>query len=632
MPSFLERVQGHESVAALSDSELKVLADEVRQLVIACVSKTGGHLASNLGTVELTIALMAELDPEVDRIVWDVGHQCYAMKALTGRRDELGMLRCKGGPSGFPCMCESKADSFGTGHSSTSISAALGLAVARRLKGAKHAVVAVIGDGAMTGGMAYEAMNNAGALKEDLIVILNDNEQAISRNVGSISEVLGKIRFSPARRKLENGFKQMLSAIPWAGEKIRQAGHVVKRSLKGLLLPKLLFEDLGFTYMGPLDGHDIKLMRNAIKDAMKLGGPVLIHAVTKKGKGYAPAEKDPDSYHGTGPFDPATGIKAGNGPATFTDVFSEKVVELAERDLRIAAITAAMPSGTGLKAFAERFPGRYFDAGIAEQHAMTFAAGLAAGGMVPVIALYSTFLQRAFDQLVHDVALQNLHVVVCADRAGVVGEDGATHQGAYDLTMALAMPGVTVLAPSDGPELRGMLEWATGSATGPVLIRYPKDSAVPSLEAGWNYGGGGDGEGYRPGRARIIGGGADVAFICCGISSYKALDAKSILASEGIGASVLDVRSLRPLDEGLIREVVTAHKVAITVEEGAARGGLNTAVLMALEGGLSGRVRHVAFPEIPVRHGKRSEVLRDLGFDAEGLAEAARRALSERWD
>ncbi len=477
MGGLLDRVSGHKEIAALDNNEQKALAEEVRAYIISCVAGSGGHLASNLGTVEITLALLSELDPDSDRIVWDVGHQSYAFKMFTGRKEQLKNIRCEGGPSGFPTLKECNADCFGTGHASTSLSAALGLAVARRISGAKYSVAAVIGDGALTGGMAYEAMNNAGTLKEDLIVILNDNEMAISNNTGSISEFLSRVRFSPGRRKFESGLKQMLSSVPVAGDALRQAGHLIKRSLKGLLLPKMLFEDMGFTYIGPLDGHNIKLMRNAISDAKKLGGPVLIHAVTKKGKGYAFAEADPDSYHGTGPFDPATGIKLGNGATSFTDVFAKKIEELASKDMRIVAITAAMQSGTGLKGFAARFPGRYFDVGIAEQHAVTFASGLAVMGAVPVVALYSTFLQRAYDQMVHDVALQGLHVVFCIDRAGVVGEDGATHQGAYDMSLACALPGFTVLAPKDGTELADMMHWAIEEAKGPVLIRYPKAAA-----------------------------------------------------------------------------------------------------------------------------------------------------------
>lgn len=616
MACILDRVNGHKDLAAMDDAGLKALADEVRSYIIECVAANGGHLASNLGTVELTVALLAELDPEVDRIVWDVGHQSYAMKILTGRRQAMRKLRQEGGPSGFPNMKESRSDSFGTGHSSTSISAALGLAVSRRLKGAGHAVVAVIGDGAMTGGMAYEAMNNAGALKEDLIVILNDNEQAIARNVGSISEVLERIRFSPARRKIENGLKQMLSGIPVIGEKARQAGHVIKRSLKGLLLPKMLFEDLGFTYIGPLDGHDIKMMRNAVRDARKLGGPVLIHAVTKKGRGYAPAESDPDSYHGTGPFDPSTGIKRkGNGDG-FTDVFSRKLVDLAERDPRIVAITAAMPAGTGLSAFAGRFPGRYFDVGIAEQHSLTFAAGLAAGGLVPVVALYSTFLQRAYDQMLHDIALQGLHVVIAVDRAGIVGEDGATHQGTYDMSMALSAPGFTVLAPMDGEELEAMLEWAAEEASGPVMIRYPKGNSVSFARKG-------PCGPFVPGKAEVLRYGKDVALICEGPSASEAMKAASALEREGISATVMNVRSLKPMDEDAIREALCGHRNVITVEEGVARGGLYSGVML-LSKGLAVNVRPLSIPERPIRHGRRADVLGKLGLDAEGIAAAAR--------
>lgn len=618
MARLLEAVNGHKDIASMDDAQLKELASETREYIISCVAKNGGHLASNLGVVELTIAMLAELDPEVDRIVWDVGHQSYAAKILTGRREDMMRIRCEDGPSGFPVISESKADCFGTGHATTSISAALGLAVARRQMGAKHAVVALIGDGAMTGGMAYEAMNNAGALKEDLIVILNDNEQAIARNVGSMSEFLENIRFSPARRALENGFKQILSAIPVAGPWLRQAGHVVKRSLKGLLIHKMLFEELGFTYIGPFDGHNIRLIRDAIRDARKLGGPVLIHAVTKKGKGYKPAEDDPDDYHGTGPFDPANGKQNGTNDPSFTDVFARKLLALAEQDSRVAAITAAMPSGTGLASFGARFPGRYFDVGIAEQHAVTFAAGLAAGGMVPVVALYSTFLQRAYDQLIHDVAIQNLHVVICVDRAGVVGEDGATHQGAYDLSMSLSAPNFTVLAPMDGDELGSMLEWAVKSATGPVLIRYPKSPASPVSA---------DASPFEPGKAKVLRHGGDIAIICEGRCAAEALKAAEALSREGTEACVINVRSLKPIDEETIKEALDGHKAVLTVEEGVARGGLYATVLMLAAEHPEARVGACAMPEAPIRHGKRARVLAKLGLDAEGIAHSARKLL-----
>lgn len=619
MGRLLEAINGHKDIAALDDAQLKELAAETREYIISCVAKNGGHLASNLGVVELTIAMLAELDPEVDRIVWDVGHQAYTAKILTGRREEMMRIRCEDGPSGFPVICENKADCFGTGHATTSISAALGLAVARRQKGAKHTVVALIGDGAMTGGMAYEAMNNAGSLKEDLIVILNDNEQAIARNVGSMSEFLDNIRFSPARRAIENGFKQILSAIPVAGPWLRQAGHVVKRSLKGLLLHKMLFEELGFTYIGPFDGHNIKLIRDAIKDARKLGGPVLIHAVTTKGKGYKPAEDDPDDYHGTGPFDPANGKQNGKGDPSFTEIFAEKLLELAEEDSRVAAITAAMPTGTGLSSFAARFPGRYFDVGIAEQHAVTFAAGLAAGGMVPVVALYSTFLQRAYDQLIHDIAIQDLHVVICIDRAGVVGEDGATHQGAYDLSMSMSAPNFTVLAPMDGYEMRSMLEWAVKVATGPVLIRYPKSSASSVEE---------EPAPFAPGKARVLRQGKDIAIICEGRCAADALKAAETLGSEGIEACVVNVRSLKPMDEATITEALKSHKAVLTVEEGVARGGLHSTVLMLAANHPEARVGACAMPEEPIKHGKRARVLMKLGLDAEGIANSARKLVS----
>lgn len=618
MSGILDQVDGHKDIRALTDRQLKQLAEEAREYIIGCVSVNGGHLASNLGAVELTLALLAEFDPETDRIVWDVGHQSYTFKMFTGRKQALMKVRSEGGPSGFPSRRESPADCFGTGHASTSISAALGMAAARRMAGRDCAVIAVIGDGALTGGMAYEAMNNAGFLKEDLIVVLNDNERAISANTGSIADFLARVRFSPARRKFEGAFKQLLSSIPLLGGPIRQAGHLLKRSLKGLLLPKMLFEDMGFTYIGPLDGHNIRLIRSAVTDARKLGGPVMIHLVTKKGKGYDPAEQDPCAYHGTGPFDPSVGAANNGAKPGFTKVFSDKLLEIAASDRRVCAITAAMPDGTGLDCFKERFPDRYFDVGIAEGHALTFAAGLASEGMIPVLAVYSTFLQRAYDQMIHDVALQGLHVVMCVDRAGVVGEDGATHQGVYDMAMGTAAPGVTVLAPSDASELRAMMDWAVKEASGPVIIRYAKQAAAEGGPAA-----------FEPGRARMLRRGSGLALIAAGPIAHEAVKAAEILSKDGLDPAVVDIRSLKPVDEAMIRELLKACATVLTIEEGVARGGLFAAVsLLRDEAGMA-TIIPFGLPEEPILHGNRKDALARLGFDAEGIANVARRAMGK---
>ncbi len=618
MSGILDKVIGHDDIRALTDRQLKELAEEVRSYIVSCVSSNGGHLASNLGAVEITLALLAEFDPETDRIVWDVGHQSYTYKMFTGRKHAIRDIRSEGGPSGFPSRKESPADCFGTGHASTSISAALGIAAARRMQGRDCAVLAVIGDGALTGGMAYEAMNNAGFLKENLIVVLNDNERAISANTGSIADFLARVRFSPSRRKFEGAFKQMLASIPVLGGPIRQAGHLIKRSLKGLLLPKMLFEDMGFTYIGPLDGHNIRLIRSAVTDARKLGGPVMIHLVTKKGKGYDPAEQDPCGYHGTGPFDPRTGVPVSGAKPSFTGVFSEKLIEIAAEDPRVVAITAAMPDGTGLVSFKKRFPERYFDVGIAEGHAMTFAAGLATEGMVPIIAIYSTFLQRAYDQMIHDIALQGLHVVLCVDRAGIVGEDGATHQGSYDLAMASAAPGFTVLAPSDASELRAMMDWAVRDAPGPVLIRYCKQAASE-----------GEPTPFAPGRARIMRKGSQIAVVSAGSISFEAVKAAELLSAEGFEPTVVDVRSVKPLDESLIREVLRTHAAVMTVEEGVARGGLFAAVNLIRDDEGMATVIPYGLPEEPIMHANRKVALHRLGMDAAGIADALRRAMKE---
>ena len=618
MSGILDHVKGHEDIKALTDRQLKELAEQARRYIIGCVSANGGHLASNLGTVELTLALLAEFDPGSDRIIWDVGHQSYTYKLFTGRKEALLKIRSEGGPSGFPSRKESPADCFGTGHASTSISAALGMAAARRMMGRDCAVIAVIGDGALTGGMAYEAMNNAGFLKEDLIVILNDNDRAISANTGSISDFLAKVRFSPARRKLEGAFKQVLASIPLLGGPVRQAGHLIKRSLKGLLLHKMLFEEMGFTYIGPLDGHNIRLIRSAVTDARKLGGPVMIHLVTKKGKGYEPAEQDPLCYHGTGPFDPNVGVADNGAKPGFTKVFSDKLIEIAASDPKVIAITAAMPDGTGLDCFKQKFPERYFDVGIAEGHALTFAAGLASEGMVPVIAIYSTFLQRAYDQMIHDIALQGLHVVLCVDRAGIVGEDGATHQGAYDLAMAAAAPGFTVLAPSDASELRAMMDWAVKDASGPVLIRYSKQVATEGQPVP-----------FAPGKARLLRRGSRLAIVSAGSASYDAMKAAVRLSEDGIDPTVADVRSLKPLDEELMREILRTHSTVIAIEEGVARGGLFSALsLLRDEAGMATVIPY-GLPEEAILHGSRNSALKRLGFDDEGIARAAKEAIRE---
>lgn len=579
MYPLLTKINKPEDIKKLSLTELEALASELRSFIVATVAKNGGHLAPSLGTVELTLALYSVFNFPHDKLIWDVGHQAYSHKILTGRRDSFASLRQKGGITGFPNRFESKYDAFGVGHASTSISAALGMAVSRDISGRKNEVIAVIGDGALTGGEAFEALNQAGDLGKKLIVILNDNEMSIDKNVGGMSEYLSRIRLNPQYSKAKRDMGTLLQSIPHFGDKALKTARIVKDSVRAALVPGSLFEELGFHYVGPIDGHNLSLLQEILQRARAMSGPVLIHVHTTKGKGYLPAENQPEKFHGIGKFDPATGeVIKKPSPPSYTAVFGEAIVQLADKNPNLLAITAAMPTGTGLKNFSKIYPGRFFDVGIAEEHAVTLAAGMAADGKHPVVALYSTFAQRAYDQLMHDVCLQNLPVTLCLDRAGLVGADGPTHHGAFDLSYLRHMPNMTVFVPKDEAELRDMLATAVAMDS-PTAIRYPRGAGIGvSLTA--------DFKSIPIGKAEIISeNDGEVAFLAVGPMVYKAKQAAEILAESGIMATVINMRFVKPLDKAIIETMAVSKKLLVTVEENVLAGGFGSAAAEVLADG-----------------------------------------------
>lgn len=623
MYPLLNRIENPEDVKKLTVRELEQLASELRHFIIDTVSQNGGHLAPNLGTVELTLALYSVFDFPADKLVWDVGHQAYSHKILTGRRDVFSTLRKKGGITGFPNRFESAYDAFGVGHASTSISAALGMALARDAKGEKNQVIAVIGDGALTGGESFEALNNAGDLGTKLIVVLNDNEMSIDANVGAMSEYLSRIRIAPQYTRAKRDMGSLLMSIPHIGDKVYKTASHLKDGVRSVLVPGSLFEEMGFHYIGPLDGHNIALMEEVFKSAKELEGPVLIHIHTVKGKGYQPAEQAPEKFHGVGCFDPSTGKsakKAGCAPS-YTAVFSEALIELAKDRPDILAITAAMPSGTGLKAFGKAYPKRFFDVGIAEEHAMTLAAGMAAGGMHPVIALYSTFAQRAYDQLIHDVCLQNLPVTLCLDRAGLVGEDGPTHHGVFDLSYLRQMPNMCVMAPKDEEELRHMLATAI-AIPGPAAVRYPRGAGLGvALTDSF--------EKLPVGKAEVLQEKGEIAFLAVGTMVEHAKAAAAILAEEGIEAAVVNMRFIKPLDTALIDAMAKTKKLIITAEENVLAGGFGSAVAECLaDSGQQVPLVRFGIPDRFIEQGTRKELLSLCGLQPEQMAERVRERLS----
>ncbi|ROR32397.1 1-deoxy-D-xylulose-5-phosphate synthase [Inmirania thermothiophila] len=604
---LLSMIDSPADLRRLPRSRLPAVADEVRRCVIETVAAAGGHFAANLGAVELAVALHYVYRTPHDLVVWDVGHQAYPHKILTGRREALRRVRRRGGPSGFPRREESPYDAFGVGHASTAIGAGLGMAVGAALRGEDRRVVAVIGDGGLTGGMAYEALNHAGHLGADLLVVLNDNEMSISPNVGALSRSLARLWASPLYGAVRAGGERALARMGPAGTLLREA----RRQVKGLLGPAAFFQELGFDYHGPVDGHDVETLVAVLARLRERRGPQLLHVVTRKGKGYPPAEADPVAWHATGPFDPAAGrAVSGAGGATWTEVFGAWICEAAAREPRLVAITPAMREGSGLVAFAERFPQRYFDVGIAEQHAVTFAAGLACAGLRPVVAIYSTFLQRAYDQLIHDVALQGLPVLFAIDRAGVVGPDGPTHAGAFDLTYLRCIPGLTVMAPADAAECRAMLEHAL-ALEGPAAVRWPRGPAPAGREAAP----------LAHGRGVVVRrGGSGVALLVFG-----ALLEAALAAAEALDATVAGMRFVKPLDETLLRELAATHRVLVTLEDNVVAGGAGGAVAEALAGA-GPRLLHLGLPDRFQGHGSRGELLAEAGLDAEGIVRAVRRA------
>lgn len=585
--------------------ELNALAADIRRFLIDSISKTGGHLAANLGVVELTLALFLEFDPYSDRIVWDVGHQAYIHKMLTDRADRFDTLRKLDGISGFPKMSESKADAFNTGHSSTSVSAVTGFAAAARLRGTNERAVAVIGDGAMTGGMVYEALNHAGSENLPVIVVLNDNGMSISKNVGGIANRLKRLRTTGRYFKLKAEVKSFLSHIPLIGKPLRKGIARIKRAIRKLLLPAALFEDLGFKYLGPADGHNIEDLRVILRQAKKLNAPVVVHVNTKKGKGYVHAEKNPDFFHGVQSFDADTG-KTGGSAQSWSDYFGERLCDLAESNDKVVAITAAMPLGTGLDKFSKKFRDRFFDVAIAEQHAVTFSAAMAAGGFVPVTAVYSTFLQRAYDQIIHDCALMNLHTVFCIDRCGIVGSDGETHQGVFDIAYMTQIPNMTVLSPSNKTDFDTMLDFAVNKINSPVSIRYPRGEAK-SLDVDY----------LEPTKTRLVKSGTDILITAVGVTLYDALAVAEMLEKQGVSAAVADVRCIKPIDTGFMKKHSADKKLVVAVEDGTEIGGFG----QQLESLLNAKVLKFAYPDEPIVQGSCEQLKDKYGLSAEKIAQ-----------
>ncbi|MGN8773263.1 1-deoxy-D-xylulose-5-phosphate synthase [Candidatus Weimeria sp. HCP3S3_B5] len=618
---LLEKINEPNDIKKLSPDELPVLAKEIRTFLLKTLSVTGGHVASNLGDVELTIALHRVLDFPSDKLIWDVGHQSYTHKILTGRRDQFASLRQYGGISGFMNPDESSCDPFISGHSSTSIAVASGLAQARQLKGGRENVVAVIGDGALTGGLAYEALNNVSRLKSNLTIILNDNHMSISENVGGMSTHLSSLRTSSGYKGLKNDIEESLRKIPGGEQAIKRIRRT-KNGIKQLLIPGMIFENMGIMYLGPVDGHDIGSMIRLIRQALTVEGPVIVHAVTRKGKGYLPAEKNPSLFHGIGPFDLATGkpLQKKEKP-DYTDIFSRTLVGEAERDKRIVAVTAAMGIGTGLRRFRRDFPDRYFDVGIAEGYGTTFTAGLAAGGMLPVFAVYSSFLQRGFDQLIHDVAIGGYHCVFAVDRAGIVGRDGITHQGIFDLSYLTMVPGVTVMAPKDGRELKRMLTFAIREMNSPVAIRYPRGEAADLSEESLF----GDGEPIEYARAEIIKKKSSDRVLLFAIGSMvgTAIEAEAILNDAGIPVSVVNARFAAPLDKDFLTRECDGYDLIVSMEENVRSGGFGEKVLSVLaQSGYRGDFLNISIPDEFVPHGSCEELKRETGLDASSVAAA----------
>lgn len=610
---ILEKIKEANDVKQLSLSECEQLAQEIRDFLIRSLSETGGHLASNLGVVELTIALHRFLHFPEDKLVWDVGHQAYTHKILTGRKEQFATLRKTGGLSGFPKRKESDCDAFDTGHSSTSISAGLGLVQARDLKGENYQVVSVIGDGALTGGMAYEALNNAAELKKNFIIILNDNEMSITRNVGGMSSYLDHIRMAAPYTELKMGVTNALKKIPKVGDGMVDALHKTKSSIKQLVIPGMLFENMGLTYLGPVDGHDMRQLGKVLQEAKRKQGPVLIHVLTEKGRGYEPAMRHPARFHGAAPYEIETGLPKSNGNPSYTDIFSTVMRKFGDREPDVVAVSAAMVPGTGLKRFGNMFPERLFDVGIAEEHAVTFAAGLALGGLRPVVAIYSSFLQRAVDQILHDVCMQNLPVVFAVDRAGLVGSDGETHHGCFDLSYLSMMPNMTVMAPKNKWELSDMLKFAIRQKS-PVAIRYPRGEAYTGLED------------YRApiemGKAEILEKGKEIAILAVGNMVRTAVQVTENLRNCGYEPTLVNMRFVKPLDMDLLEILREDHSLIVTMEENVKSGGFGEQVMTYYGSRLhSPAVRIVAIEDKFVPHGSVEDLMHQQQIDSASVTE-----------
>lgn len=611
---LLEKIEQSSDIKKLKTEEYPLLAEEIRQFLLEKISKTGGHLASNLGVVELTMALHLAFDLPKDKIVWDVGHQAYTHKLLSGRRDGFNDLRQFGGMSGFPKRKESPYDAFDTGHSSTSISAGLGIAQARDILGEDYSVISVIGDGALTGGMAYEALNNAAQMKKNFIIILNDNEMSISPNVGGMSKYLGSVRTRDSYAELKKGVEHVLNGIPVVGKGLANGMYSLKNGIKQFFVPGMLFEDMGITYLGPVDGHDVNAMVKVLKEAKRVRHAVLIHVITKKGKGYGPAEKHPARFHGVDAFDVKTGksIKEKQYP-NYTDVFSEKICELAAKNPKVVALTAAMPDGTGLSKFAKEYPNRFFDVGIAEAHEVTSAAGMASAGLKPVVAVYSSFLQRGYDQVLHDVCIQELPVLFAIDRAGLVGSDGETHQGIFDVSFLSLVPGMSIMAPKNLWELESMLEFGV-DFDGPLAIRYPRGQAYRGLE-----------EFQEPvvyGKAEMLYEEKDIALFALGSMVSTGEHVREKLKKKGYSCTLVNARFVKPLDTEMIDRLCETHQVIVTMEENVLRGGMGMCITKYIhDHNPEIRVIQVALPDAYVEHGNVTTLRAMLGIDSDSVME-----------
>ena len=611
---MLERIQKENDIKKLNPEELEILAEEIRQFLIEKVSKTGGHIASNLGVVELTMAMHLVFDLPKDKIIWDVGHQSYTHKILTGRKDGFDNLRQFGGMSGFPKRNESPCDAFDTGHSTTSISAGEGYVAARDMLGEDYSVISVIGDGSLTGGMAYEALNNAANLKKNFIIVLNDNEMSISRNVGGMSQYLNRLRTADVYTGLKKGVTSTLKQIPVVGDELIEKIRKTKSSIKQLVVPGMFFADMGLTYLGPIDGHNLPMLRKSFREAKKIEGPVLLHVLTKKGKGYQPAEENPGKFHGISPFDIETGNPVSKkSKDSYTDVFGKVMCDEARKNPHLAAITAAMEDGTGLARFAKMYPKQFFDVGIAEEHGVTFAGGLAAGGVKPVFAVYSSFLQRGYDQLVHDIGMQNLPVVFAVDRAGLVGNDGETHQGAFDLSFLSTVPNMTVISPKHKWELADMLRFAIAH-DGPIAIRYPRGTAYDGYSE------------YREpiayGKSEMISEGKEIAILSVGHMFEEAVKVSANLKDLVFDHSLINARFVKPIDETMIDELVKNHKLIVTIEENVQTGGFGERVLEYVSRkGYDVKVLILALPDKYIEHGNIDVLRRQTGIDSQSMTE-----------